>query len=262
MKKTSQIKRSGLTKLKNSEHSEFHANVHKYLEGTPPENYYCTTDDLDGYKIAFQTEEDLLCKQSISVLTSDVDIADVFRDKSLSYFFSQVDSIAKSINEEQKEAGRKLKMVIKSFRGITNKALSEENAEVKNLIKTLNTTENKELIKKIPNLSETITTLTAANQEVIDLMSQRTSEARLKAESRKKRNATNEYYNYLVQYINATMLIHPTPEIKQIITEINNLIDRTNNVYNIRRGVISAQNKKDKENKSQNQEKDTAEKEE
>lgn len=234
------IKAFGLTKLNNAEHSEFHASVLRYLQATSSGSFNCVDADLEEYSIAQKEEESLLGRQTANVLTADVDKTDVKRGKLLAYMFSQIDSAAKSPFDEQQKAGQQLQTQFKLFRGVRRRPLAQENTEVRSLIAKMESSEVKEIVKLIPGLSETVKMIEEANNEVAELMSQRTSSEQMKAEALKHRAITDNVYRCIEQRINGTLVLHTNPQAEQIRTEINNLIDRTNNVYNTRMGVLEA----------------------
>lgn len=249
MKPIQLVNEFGQDKLNNAEHSDFHASILQYLQQNSAGSFNCTDAELKEYEAAQQAEENLLGRQSASVLTADIEQTDEERDGILSYFFSQVDTAAKCPMPAQKNAGVDLQILIKPFRGVGRIALSQESTEVRSLIEKLK--QQPQQIAAVPGLSDTITALEQANDKVVQLMSQRTGSEEAKAETLKHRAVTEDCYEYIIQKVNSTLVLHSNPQVEQIKKEINNLIDRTNNVYNQRMGVKHANDAKKEQNEQE-----------
>ncbi len=247
MKAKELVKNLGKDKLNNAEHSDFHASVYQYLKTVSSGSFNCTDAELKEYENAQQEEEFLLGRQTASVLTVPVQTADAGRDEMYSYFCSQVDSVAKCPIPDQKEAGRQLQLILKPFRGITEIPLAQENAELRSLIAQLRTPQVKKQVDVIMGLEQIINALEEANNKVVALMSERTGAEQEKAECKAKRSITDDCYDYIIQRVNSTLVLHSNPQVEQIKVEVDNLIDRTNAVYNQRIGIYKANEAKKKQ---------------
>ena len=246
MKAIQVINEFGKDKLNNAEHSEFHADVRKYLTAATPVAFNCTDAEVAEYAQAQKAEEELIGRQSANILTADIEAADEDRDGLISYLFSLIDTAAKCPMPAQKKAAQELQTVIKPFRGVGRIALAQESTEVRSLIARLQ--EMPEQVAALVGLSDTAAALELANNKVVDLMSSRTGSEEAKAEALAKRALTDDCYEYIVQRIDATLILHPTPEVQLLVSEINNLIIRTQNVYNTRMGVKHANDEKKNQN--------------
>ena len=237
------INEFGKDKLNNAEHSDFHASTYKYLIDATAAVFNCTDAELAEYLAAQKAEEELIGRQSANTLTADISDADDERDALISYLFSLVDAAAKCPLPTQKKAGQEMQTILKPFRGVGRIALAQENTEVRSMIEKLNAHSTQ--VAAIAGVADSIAALQTANDKVIELMSQRTGSEQAKAEALAKRAITDDCYAYLVQRIDATLVLHPTDEVQLIVTEINNLITRTQNVYNTRMGVKHAKDEND-----------------
>lgn len=243
MKAKEVINAFGKDKLNNAEHSEFHAWIHKYLKEATPEVFNCTEAELTEYAADQKAEEELIGRQSASLLTADVQESDEERDLLHSYIVSLTDTAAKCPMPAQKKAGQELQTIIKPFRGIGRIALAQESTEIRSLIEKLRAMPTQ--TAAIAGMDDAIDALETANNKVADLMSSRTGSAEAKAEALAKRATTDSSYDYIMQRIDATIVLHDTPEVQKLKTEINNLILRTQNMYNTRIGVKHANEDKD-----------------
>ncbi len=238
MKPISVINNFGMTKLDNSEHSDLHASIYKYLVDAGIDVINCTEENLATYQKAQKLEEALIGRQTASIITADVTLADNERGMLLSYLFATIDTIAKSLLAEEKEIGAQLRLVLKPFRGIRHYPIAEENTAVRSLLSCLGTAEMQPLVSKVAGLLDILDKLEVANNKVCDVLSKRTSKMKSKAESRARRAETDNCYLYIKQRIDAKIVMDNTPELQRVKKEINNLLLRTKNVYNIRMGVV------------------------
>ena len=236
----------GKEKLNNAEHLGFHIYVQKYLGELSAAVYNCSEGDLEAYLAAQDAEREIIGRQTASILSPEITKSDAKRDKLLGYVFSLVDAGAKSPQAEQKRAAQELKLLLRPFRGISEKSLSEENALVRSMLSHLSEPKFTPLIATLHGLREGLTELEATNNKVFELMNLRTGNKPSRAESRKLRTDTDKCYSYIIQRFNATVVLNPNDELLHVMTSINNLIERTQELYNLRIGIKRANDRKKK----------------
>lgn len=226
------IKSIGLTKLNSAEHVNFHNLVSGYLKTCTPEKISATAESA-AYTPLIAAEQDLVKRQQGSVLSPQMEAADGKRDDLLVYFTNAVINAERSPLEAQTAAYAHIWPTVKPYVGIAKHAVGQESAEIKGLVSDLSGADFAAYVTAL-NLTEALAALDAANNAYIALDLQRTSEIPSKAETVALRDETDKAYTSIADKATATVLLSPCPEALQFVSDINNLIDRTNASYNQR----------------------------
>lgn len=232
------VKKTGLTKLTNDEHLNFHIEVKLYIEKCDAENI-SAANELTLYQAIIEKEKDIINRQAASVLTEKIEAKDAARDGYLSYFITGVNNAKNSPVQAHKDAYQHLSLVLAPYQGIANDTYSRESAQIVTLVKEL---KNESLAAMVATLglTEALGLIETINDEFMVLDLERTSEVPSKRETRELRGQVDEIYNTLIDKTNGTMLLMPNESASVLVVDLNNLIDKTETTYNQRTAPRSA----------------------
>lgn len=230
------IKVMGFTKLTNAEYHSFHQDVITFVSVATEEAIHCTSETIAAYSEALAQVQDLVNRQSLSLLTSQIEAEDAERDRYTNFIFMSVDAATYSPDSATVALALDLQKELKVYRGITESALAAETSEVKGMINVLSQEKYKDDTKLMPSLTAAITSLGNSNRNTEALMQQRNSDAPTSAESKKKRDAVSDIYDVIVQNANAAAIFIPSDALTGFIKNVNNTIDKYNLVVKQRLG--------------------------
>lgn len=192
------------------------------------ENYAKTVSDLQG----------LVHNDYKSQYTSLISDEDEVRDDCLTTVYALIDAYANSPIAEMAEAGEMLRQALRFYRNATRSALAAETVEIKGLLEVLSADNMKNAIATISHLDTLIADLETSNNKIESLMNLRSSEEKIKALNNDKRYAAQIAYNAIVLRANASVVLLPSEALNTFVTEANNIINRTKQVYSQRMGRL------------------------
>ncbi len=229
---SNKVKDMGLTKLSNAEHLGFHMEVKLFVEKCGAENISVATK-LPLYTDAINAEVEVVNRQTASSLTQDLEAKDEERDELLSYLFTSIHNAKNAPMANFKEAYKQLLPAITPYKGIAQKTNSQETAEIMGLVNDLR---KDTLLPHITALGllDILNLIETTNNEYITLDQKRTSDVPSKKDTDTLRSTVDELYETIVDKTNATVILMPNDSAKTLVSDICNLIDKTNTSYNQR----------------------------
>ena len=230
---TTKVKSFGQTKLTNAEHLNFHLETKMLITTCTPEKISAVTE-MPLYEAAIQKEVEIVNRQTASALTADLEAKDKERDELLSYLFAMIDAAKNAPIPAMKEAHKYLAPVIQPYRGIAHEIHSRESAEIVGLVNDLTAVSVVTYVTGL-NLLTIVQSLSALNEEYMELDLQRTSEMPSKADTRAVRAEIDKHYESIIDKANATVLLAPNDEAVMLVDNLNKLIDKTNADHNRRK---------------------------
>ena len=241
-----------LLRLTNGEHSTFHAHAISRIETTTVEKLGITAEMLTAYKAEQAIEADLIRKQEGYAQTKQLSELDSKRDDVLCYLINLVKTSMNSPIRDVKSAAEKLNPVVKPYTNSAKLGYTRETADIVGLTTELKKPQYADAIDKVPGSDIVLIELAGINKQFDTLMGDRTDEAATLPtvkETKDARIATDKSYNEIVEWANGAIRFLPSTELTTFIAEMNQLIDETRAIYNVRIGRIEA-NKEKKEAES------------
>lgn len=194
---------------------------------------------VDAFSSNYDILHDLIKRQLASAITPLLATLDTERDTLLSYFFAAVKNAAKSPIAAHRAAYAALAPVIKPYEGIADHPVAQETSEISGLLLDANKTGLAVHLNAL-GLTDVLESLDSINAQYIALELQRTAEMPSKAETDKWRRLTYESYTAIIDRVNASLILEPTPEMESFAVKINNQIKHTNDAFNLRMGIAHA----------------------
>ncbi|MFI3257854.1 MAG: DUF6261 family protein [Spirochaetales bacterium] len=158
---------------------------------------------------------------------------DAQRDELLSYFFTTINTAKNAPLATHKEAHKRLAPLVSSYKGIAYKTLTQKTAEITGLIHDAQSETYAPYIADL-TLNDVLTSIETANNEYIVLDTERTSKNPEATDSKIIRDATDIVYQSMIDKTEATITLSPNEKALTLVTELNNLIDKTKALYNQR----------------------------
>lgn len=233
-------------RLTNANHVDFHHKVYQYFTATTATKLNVSTSTAAAYQQSQLVEQDIVKRQSGSVLSPQLEAKDQQRDQVLYYIFNSYYLAEKAPFAAQREAFAALTPVIQPYQSIYNPAYAQEDAEVIGLLTYLRADNLKVHITTL-GLTPVLDQLEELNNEFIALNNQRPSEIPAATDTKAARTETDRLYSEIVDKANATVQLQTNPEAEKFVADINNLIKETQNTYNLQMGILSANKKKAEE---------------
>jgi hypothetical protein len=161
--------------------------------------------------------------------TEDIHNEDGRRDNAFRLICDIIRAGHRHFDEKKRAAAVRLGVIVKEYKGTPKLPMPEESAAIHNLLQKLETARaDADLL----GLDEWITELKDANDRVRSLMTDRESEAVLKAQYKMKlvRAETDKLYVEILTCLEAAAIIDGVDTCKQLFDEINARIDEYNNI--------------------------------
>ena len=228
------------TKYNTKEILAFHDAVLDYANVATAAALSCTDEIMAAYTAAVDALQKLVHQDAKSQYTAQINKCDEDRDVALSTIFSLLDAYAQSPVYSMANAGKPIKEATRLYRNASRSALASETVEVKGLLSVFAAEELKDAIAEVQHLDDLILELKATNDAVEQYMADRSSEEVVKALNEEKRTAAAMAYEAIVIRANASVVLLPSDAVNTFVTEVNNTIDRTFEVYNQRMGRLKA----------------------
>ena len=204
----------------------------------------CTPELLATLTVAVQALQELVHRDSKSQQTDLIANYDGLRDADITTTYALIEAYAYSPIAAMAELGKPLQEATRLYRTTAKSALAAETVEVKGLLEILKRDDLQDAINAIANLPELIADMELNNNLVEQTMNDRNAVKVDKALNDEKRAAADAAYNAIILRANASVVLLPSDAIDTFVTEINNLIKRTEDVYNQRMGKKHAKEDK------------------
>ena len=250
------------TRYNTKEILAFHDAVLNYANVATAAALSCTDEIMAAYTAAVAALQKLVHQDTKSQYTALISEYDAKRDNALKTIFTLIDAYAMSPVYTMADAGKPIKEAIRLYRNAARSALASETVEVKGLLEVLAAEELQEAIADVQHLDILIVELKAINDTVEKYMADRSSQEVTKAMNEEKRAAAAAAYNAIVVRANASVVLLPSEAVNTFVTEVNNTIDRTLDVYNQRMGCLHAEKPAEETEKETKKEAEAAAKKE
>ena len=234
------VKEIGFSTKNGSEHLNFHNESKVFMDNCGAENINCTTE-LDNYSIAIQAVKENMRRQQASAITPQMEAVDEGRDGLVLYAYSLLDAGLHAPVTAIQEAYGALHPVMQPYRGIGNKPVTQESADILAMLTELNVPALQPHIATL-GMTSALEMLDAKNQEYIALDTQRLSEVPSKKETTAVRDNADTIYKNIVNRINATLTLSSNENAVTLKDNLNNLIDRTNAANKQRLAIVAKNN--------------------
>ncbi len=226
--------------LRNSDHYEYHFDVHELLKAAHPDDLGIATE-FDQYGLHLASEDQVLKKIHADEWTALVAGGDLVRDDICRGMVLVVKGYLKNPTPAKKEAARRIMVDINNFGDITVLPYLEETAKVNQLIGVLNTNHTADMA--LIHLDEWIPLYKDANDYVAQLIQNRYDEDASKTLLKIKdvRKWIDDDYGTMVKRINALAVVNADPQAYAgIITPMNVRIEKLQHLMATRYGRLAA----------------------
>lgn len=235
------ISKIKISRLRNGEHVQFNTEVDELIAAKTPaalgiEAQYAI------YKPLFDNEYEAFDIIRKSAVTEELETADVLRDSIFSGMKGAVKSALNHFNADVKKAASRVWVVLNSFGNISVLAYDEETVSIRKLNTELTT--NYAADVQMLGLDVWLTELTDKNDAFDALMKLRYTEDSGKTMLRMKplRLEVDEAYRKISKRIDALIEVNGEDAYKDFVLELNNRIDKYNNIIARREGSNSKKN--------------------
>jgi len=232
------ISKIKFSRMRNGEHVQFHTEVTELIAVKTP-----AVLGVDAqyaiYKPLFDNEYEAFDLIRKSAVTGDIDDADALRDSINSGMNGIVKSALNHFDADVKKAANRVWVVLNSFGNISILSYDEETASIRKLSSEL--TANYAADVQLLGLDGWLTELTNKNDAFDSLMKLRYTEGSGKTTLRMKpmRLEVDEAYRKISKRIDALIEINGEDAYKDFVLELNNRIDKYNNIIARREGSNS-----------------------
>jgi hypothetical protein len=220
-----EIKEINLGRLHNEEHYEI-MNVmdNKVVVATPAA--LMIVPQYNIFKARLNREKDALEFISKSTFTVKIALADTKRENTFRGLKYQVLSATYHYEDNKKEAGLNLQVVIDHYGDLLQKGYDEETGSIRNLVEELNNNHDDDL--SLLGIQHWVNQLKIDNNAFAALVESRDQESGLKGKSEmlQARLETDQAYKAVVNMVNSMQFGTATPVFEAFITEMNAVIDR------------------------------------
>ena len=226
MKQVKQIDRTLSSKFSLGLHADLQMRLYAEISKMTPEKILLTAADLAAWKSDVDVESDAARRIMASEQTARLSVKDKERDNIVTALFEEIRQAVQSPIAARAEAGRKLKIVVDTYKGLQWESIAEETSHIEGLLVDLDkcTADLATL-----GLAPVVELLRTANAEFIAI---RTDRALSKAADtlpagRIIRRKNDETMNTVFRHIEAAYITVATDDDRQAISD---LIDRLNRV--------------------------------
>ena len=205
-------------------HASFHMKAYALIDGADRAKLHISDALMKQWKALIDLETDVVTEATASVLTDRLAEHDRRRDVLLTHLFDMVYAQVKSPAAEVAEAARRLRLVVKPFRGIQYGGTDVESALIQALIVDLR--ERPTDVETL-GLSPVIAELEAVSNAHSQLIQQRRAE-RVKnrlPSARKVRPQTDAVYALVCQYVEASYLLCTVEKDRQEMAQLIALLN-------------------------------------
>ena len=244
MKKINSI---ALTHFHLATHVDYHKSIYAVMVLAGFLNPKWTTT-LAAYKAAIDVLNDVVRRQQGSIYTEDVTAADARRDSTMGQIFMMIDAAVKSSVQEEKEAGKKLQIMVKPYRKDARDQMTDQTEDVRGMIQVLRG-ESAASFVSVLLLDGLIDRLEQQNEQFAELyrtrILDRESQPGTGVNTTAQRKETDTQYNALVEMLNSVSIAADAGiETGFAVTELNKLIDTVNAYVEQYKKVIANQGKR------------------
>lgn len=210
--------------LRNEAHVEFHTNTNSLIERFTAAALGIASP-YAVYKPLFDEEVDALDQIRKSVLTPVVGEYEQKRDRLLRGFEEDVKAHLNHYDDTQREAARKIEVILEHYGSITDKPYVEETAAIEDLNRELTKPENYAQVSKL-GLEGWLEQLVYASRKVEELMMQRNQEwaQRPDLHMRTIRRQVDKEFRVIIDLLESLVRVNGTDTNKDFIAELNRLM--------------------------------------
>ena len=207
-------------------HADLQMRLYEKISKMAPEKMLLEAADLDAWKRDIDVESDAARAVEASEATDRLKKKDEERDHIVSSLFEEIRQAAKSPIAQRAEAGRQLKLVVDTYKGLQTEGMGQETAHITGLLTDLGKSDVKGFVSAL-GLTQLVTMLRTANSEFDDI---RTGRIDVKAadvlpKSKIIRRKNDETTFAIFRHIEAAHLIAATDADRKPLAD---LIDRIN----------------------------------
>ncbi len=227
------IKSIQLLRLRNDEHVQFNNDLLKFCEENNPEALKIK-NQYDNLLAGTQKMEQAYLQTRGSELTKKITAEDEVRDKLVTGIEQGAVFYTYHFEAEYTEAAELLLQEIKKYgTGIARMNYQAETAALNDLIDKVKNNDKLNAAVTLLGLMQWFTKLEESNNRFNDLYIDRIKENAQKPDLNLKelRKESAEQYKELVKHIEANTLLNPSESYETLIKQLNNLIDKYNNIH-------------------------------
>ncbi len=227
------IKSIQLLRLRNDEHVQFNNDILKICEENNPEALKIK-NQYDKLLAGTQKTEQAYLQTRGSELTKKITAEDETRDKLVTGIEQGAVFYTYHFDDEYAEAAQLLLQEIKKYgSSIARMNYQAETAALNDLIDNAKNNDKLKAAITLLGLNPWFTKLEESNNKFNDLYIERIKENAQKPDLNLKelRKETAEQYKELVKHAEANALLNPSEQYENFIKQINNLIDKYNNIH-------------------------------
>lgn len=204
----------------------------------------------EAYNQAVTVLQEVVRRQQSSALTAKIREADARRDNAMRQLFKIIDAAALSFDENQREAGRVLKQVVKKYRRDVYDQYTDQTEQIYGLIRDLSTQEISEYVNAA-KAGPIIQPLRTANNEFVELYEQRAVEQEQRPghgiDTVAQRRVVDGYYRQMCELVNGLSAVSAVDaETGFDPTRLATLIETVNALVAQYKRVIAHQGKRHK----------------
>lgn len=230
------IKSIGLTKLNNSEYTNFMRRVEEQINSLSQETLGLTPDFLNNFTKNLRLMDDIVAQSKIDSETRELSVLDVQRDSIWGYIYVIIDASSRlAINCPAQEAGIALLEQVKPYKKLHQLPNMQETQQIRSLMTDLQKPQNAPHLSTL-NLTSFVQNLYALNELYASLTNTRTN-TRLESklpESKEVRLNIDRQYQYMTDIVFAKNITTPDDSLSKFINLLNKIIEEANTAYNQR----------------------------
>lgn len=231
-----EIKKLPMSKLRNEEHYRYQTEFKTLVDAKTPATLGITTDY--PLFVTRYTDEgnalDVLIKSKIS---DDLELADNTRDNTFLGISENIYAALRHFKQANVDAAKRLVIVLDRYGKVDDKPYEQETAAISSLVADLQAAPYAADITTLA-LTEWVTKLKTDNDAFIALLKTRDVENASKPQinMRDARILVDASYRILVNRINALIVVNGDTAYKAFVQELNQIIDRYQNLLAQRQG--------------------------
>lgn len=220
------------SKLRNSQHMQFIQDVINVCEKYTPDTLYIRAP-FDNLKNHYQQMKSVFVTAQGSTITSDLESEDMKRDSLYIGIKYTIFGYTKHFEEEKVSAATALTTHIKKYgSGIPDLEYNAETAVLNDLIEGIESDTELTADTVTLRINDWFAELKASNDEFNRLYGLRAEKESQKTKLKLKelRNESVKLYRTMADYLHAASIMHPDPVFKKTENELNEFINKFNNI--------------------------------
>lgn len=217
------IKKFHLVELQNEEHHGFQTYVSELVDEATAA-YLKIEPQQANHKLKLAIERTVLDMVRKSAITSQIDAADVARDKPIRGFFKVVKGQLQHFNPAMSKAAYNVDVMNESFSDITRLSKEKQTNATRSYLDALSAVSADIAVL---GLTDWVTEIESTNNTYVELVKDRFDEKDVKPDTNMKeaRVETDAAYNAIIDRINAFIIIDGDAHYASFVTKLNNRID-------------------------------------